>query len=185
VAYLYPQTAMAGFASIGTNIARAVEKARQQTAARFQAVKAANLARARAEAAPASKFPWGWIALALGGGVAAFLFVRSRSKKSRAQNARGSFRSRNRKWPYKVKAVLDDDSFLLVLPGGKKIRGRTHPLSLRKFPYKDKYGRLDLPHLRNALSRIPQSNLPRSLRDKLTKKARSILDRAQSLGKAA
>ena len=71
---------------------------------------------------------------------------------------------------------LSDSSFLYIAPGGKKDDdGKTVPRSLRYFPYKDKGGKVDLPHLRNALSRIPQSNLSQDIKDKLMAKARKIL----------
>ena len=72
---------------------------------------------------------------------------------------------------------LPDSAFLYVEPGGDKdSEGKTVPRSLRHFPYKDDSGAVDLPHLRNALSRIPQSSLPQSVQDELSAKARGILD---------
>src|SRR5262252_2174156 len=76
---------------------------------------------------------------------------------------------------------LPDSSFLYVAPGGSKDSdGKTTPRSLRSFPYKDANGSVDLPHLRNALSRIPQSNLPASVKQTLTTKAQKILDGQRS-----
>lgn len=69
-------------------------------------------------------------------------------------------------WPSDEKAVwtaafindLPDSSFAYIEPGGKKDpQGRTVPRSLRHFPFKDASGKVDLPHLRNALARAPQS----------------------------
>jgi hypothetical protein len=52
---------------------------------------------------------------------------------------------------------LPDSSFALILPGGEKDEdGKTKPRALRKLPYKDASGKVDLPHLRNALARAPQ-----------------------------
>ena len=52
---------------------------------------------------------------------------------------------------------LPDDSFALILPGGEKDDdGKTTPRDLRKLPYKDGEGEVDVPHLRNALARISQ-----------------------------
>ena len=52
---------------------------------------------------------------------------------------------------------LPDSSFALILPGGEKDEdGKTTPRSLRKLPYKDADGAVDLAHLRNALARAPQ-----------------------------
>ena len=53
---------------------------------------------------------------------------------------------------------LPDSSFAYIESGGEKDgEGKTKPRSLRHFPYKDKNGKIDLPHLRNALARAPQS----------------------------
>jgi HK97 family phage prohead protease len=72
---------------------------------------------------------------------------------------------------------LPDGAFLHIESGGTKDSdGKTTPRSLRHFPYKDADGNIDLPHLRNALARIPQSNLPASVKEELTRKAQRILD---------
>jgi hypothetical protein len=77
---------------------------------------------------------------------------------------------------------LSDSSFLYVAPGGTKDSdGKTVPRSNRMFPYKDASGSVDLPHLRNALARIPQSNLSPSLKDSLTAKAQRILDNQKAV----
>ena len=53
---------------------------------------------------------------------------------------------------------LPDSSFLLILPGGHKdAESKTMPRDLRKFPVKDAAGKVDEPHLANALARIPQA----------------------------
>lgn len=53
---------------------------------------------------------------------------------------------------------LPDSAFAYVEPGGKKdAGGKTVPRSLRHFPFKGAGGKVDLPHLRNALARAPQS----------------------------
>ena len=71
---------------------------------------------------------------------------------------------------------LPDGSFLYIAPGGEKdSEGKTTPRSLRYFPYKDASGKVDLPHLRNALARIPQANLPQSVKDRVAAKAERIL----------
>jgi len=71
---------------------------------------------------------------------------------------------------------LPDSSFLHILPDGEKEDGKTTPRSLRMFPYKDAGGKVDLPHLRNALSRIPQSDrIDRATKTRLTTKARTEL----------
>jgi HK97 family phage prohead protease len=71
---------------------------------------------------------------------------------------------------------LPDSAFLYVAPGGDKdADGKTVPRSLRFFPYKDASGKVDLPHLRNALARIPQSSLPAAVKARVTTKAQGIL----------
>ena len=71
---------------------------------------------------------------------------------------------------------LPDSAFLYIEPGGSKdSEGKTKPRSLRHFPYKDASGAVDLPHLRNALSRIPQSNMSADVKARLTAKAQRIL----------
>ena len=53
---------------------------------------------------------------------------------------------------------LPDDCFAYVEPGGEKDdEGKTAPRSKRHFPIKDKDGKLDAAHVRNALSRVSQS----------------------------
>lgn len=53
---------------------------------------------------------------------------------------------------------LPDSAFAYVEPGGEKdADGKTVPRSLRHFPHHGPGGAVDLPHLRNALSRAPQS----------------------------
>jgi len=77
---------------------------------------------------------------------------------------------------------LPDSAFLYVEAGEKDGEGKTKPRSKRHFPYKDAGGKVDLPHLRNAIARIPQSNAPGLSADKkrsLQEKARRILADAQ------
>lgn len=55
---------------------------------------------------------------------------------------------------------LPDSAFAFIESGGDKdSEGKTTPRSLRHFPYKDANGNLDEAHIRNALARIPQSNV--------------------------
>lgn len=90
-----------------------------------------------------------------------------------------------------VKAVWDtayvndlpDSAFLYIEPGKDKDEdGKTTPRSARHFPYRDTEGALDLPHLRNAIARIPQSNAPGlddADKERLQNRARRMLEDAQ------
>jgi len=70
---------------------------------------------------------------------------------------------------------LPDECFAVILPGGEKDdEGKTVPRTLRKLPYRDHTGKIDIAHLKNALSRLPQTDLPEDLREK----ARRVLERA-------
>lgn len=80
---------------------------------------------------------------------------------------------------------LPDGAFLHIEAGGTKDdTGRTVPRSLRHLPYKTESGAIDLPKLRNALSRLGQTGtgdtggdkwLTESLRKELQSKAEKIL----------
>jgi hypothetical protein len=72
---------------------------------------------------------------------------------------------------------LPDSSFLYIESGGAKDdEQKTKPRSLRHFPYRDFEGKVDLPHLRNAIARIPQSTVPGLDKTFLQDKARRILE---------
>ena len=73
---------------------------------------------------------------------------------------------------------LPDSAFLFVESGGTKDKdGKTVPRSKRHFPYKDAGGKVDLPHLRNAIARIPQAGnwLSESAKTALQSRARKLL----------
>ena len=70
---------------------------------------------------------------------------------------------------------LPDSSFAVISSGGKKdASGKTVPRSLRHLPFKDASGKIDLPHLRNALARLSQTKI--SSQERAT--AKSKLDAA-------
>jgi len=74
---------------------------------------------------------------------------------------------------------LPDDAFLYIEDGGEKDEdGMTVPRSLRHFPVRGPDGEIDLPHLRNALSRIPQADIPQDAKDAATERARRMLEDA-------
>lgn len=70
---------------------------------------------------------------------------------------------------------LPDSAFAYIKPGGDKDEGgKTVPRSLRFLPYRNNAGGVDLPHLRNALARLPQT----SLSPEEKQKAQGVLDEA-------
>ena len=84
---------------------------------------------------------------------------------------------------------LPDSAFLWIESGGTKDdEGKTIPRSLRHLPYKDAEGNVDLPHLRNAIARIPQlkskdgRKISAAQAKKLQARARALLLREQSNG---
>ncbi len=84
-------------------------------------------------------------------------------------------------WDSSYVSNLPDSAFLFVESGDKDGEGKTTPRSKRHFPYKDSSGAIDLPHLRNAIARIPQSNAPGLTPEKKTalqNRARKMLENA-------
>jgi len=90
-------------------------------------------------------------------------------------------------WTTKFINNLPDAAFAYIEPRGKKDKeGKTTPRSLRHFPHHNmsvkkgtEHNTVDLPHLRNALARVPQSNLS----DKEKKKALAhLIKHAKALG---
>ena len=70
---------------------------------------------------------------------------------------------------------LPDSAFLHIKPGGRKDDdGKTVPRTLRMFPVRDDAGKIDLPHLRNAIARIPVANIAADLKNKLQAQARRM-----------
>lgn len=70
---------------------------------------------------------------------------------------------------------LPDSAFLYVESGEKDGEGKTKPRTKRHFPVKDKDGKADPAHVRNALARIPQSNLSESVKASAKAKAERML----------
>lgn len=77
-------------------------------------------------------------------------------------------------WSTAMMNDLPDTAFVYIETGGTKADGKTSPRSLRHFPYKGSDGSVDLPHLKNALSRIPQSSLPVATKGLVLRKAQRI-----------
>ncbi|MFQ5758562.1 MAG: hypothetical protein ACE5IF_02665, partial [Candidatus Bathyarchaeia archaeon] len=70
-------------------------------------------------------------------------------------------RIEERIWTRRYINELPDSAFAVILPGGQRDeKGRTVPRTLRKFPHHNRSGAVDLPHLRNANARVPQSEVP-------------------------
>ena len=114
-----------------------------------------------------------WVKVGLGVGVLGVLWFAFGRKKKQTANGRRQHR-RNRAWSGKYKRSLPDSSFLYIGPDGK-----------RHFPYKNAAGHIDLPHLRNAIARIPQSNLSALHRHALQQKAQRILAQHGGYARAA
>ena len=80
---------------------------------------------------------------------------------------------------------LSDSAFLHVEAGGEKKNGKTEPNALRHFPVKDAEGHPDAAHIRNALARIPDCNLPASVKAECHDKAEKMLEECdKSSGKS-
>ena len=106
----------------------------------------------------------------------------------------GEMRRAERPGPGKSKAVwstayknnLPDSAFFYIESGGKKNgEGKTTPRSLRHLPYKDAEGKVDIPHVRNALSRASGTKdkdgkfLAESIVSSIQSRARKLLASAQ------
>lgn len=75
---------------------------------------------------------------------------------------------------------LPDSCFAYIEPGGKKdAEGKTVPRSLRHLPYRDKDGKPDPDHVRNALARLPQTEIPFEAKREALKK---LIAAAKELG---
>ena len=73
--------------------------------------------------------------------------------------------------------ALPDSSFLVVDDGGTKDSQAARFPAASGTSRIPAGGKVDLPHVRNALARIPQSDLPQAVKDRATKEAQRILDR--------
>lgn len=65
---------------------------------------------------------------------------------------------------------LPDSAFAYIEPGGSKDdQGKTVPRTLRHLPYKNAQGNVDVEHLRNAMGRLPQTDIPEAARKEALK----------------
>ncbi len=89
------------------------------------------------------------------------------------------------KWDTAFINDLPDDCFAFIEPGGKKDDGgKTVPRSMRHLPYKGPDGKLDMPHLRNALARLDQVKaLPTDKADIIRKHLQKALDKQKKESK--
>jgi len=86
----------------------------------------------------------------------------------------------NARWTTAYKNSLPDSAFLFVDTAcvhSRDRQGRSHPLNCRHFPYKDRAGKISLSHVRNAIGRAPQSNLPLKVQREVQVEARRVLAR--------
>jgi len=65
-------------------------------------------------------------------------------------------------WTTAYVNTLPDSSFAYVEPGDKDGEGKTTPRSKRHLPFRDKNGKVDAAHVRNALARLDQTQIPAS-----------------------
>lgn len=78
-------------------------------------------------------------------------------------------------WTTEYINSLPDSSFAYIEPGGTKdAEGKTVPRSKRHFPIKDASGKYDAAHVRNALSRAPQSPFGPKAMPAIMRGARSL-----------
>ncbi len=88
--------------------------------------------------------------------------------------------SENAHWSRAYVNSLPDSAFLHVEPGGRRDRlGRSHPLTLRHLPYKNRSGRIDKARLRAAMSRAHQgkTKLPAATKERVFRRAEDIYER--------
>lgn len=79
-------------------------------------------------------------------------------------------------WSTKEINDLPDSSFAYIEDGGTKDKdGKTTPRGKRHLPYKDADGKVDLPHVRNALARLDATQIPASAKPGIKKKLEDIL----------
>ena len=119
-------------------------------------------------------------------GVLRALFDRKIAAAAQPDAADPEMRIEAAQWSARYVNDLPDSAFLYVEPGGKKDSdGKTTPRTLRHFPYKNDRGEIDLPHLRNAIAQGPKAKdkngkpLARSIVERVQKKARQLLERAE------
>jgi hypothetical protein len=88
-----------------------------------------------------------------------------------------------KKWTVKYKNSLPDSSFAVIEPA--YLKGEIQNKSCRHLPYRDDTGKIDMPHLRNALARVNQIKpITNSITtEELRKKAMAVLEEAKEEAK--
>ncbi len=83
-------------------------------------------------------------------------------------------------WTGKYVDDLPDSAFMYIQDGGQKDSdGKTVPRSLRHVPVRDANGSVDLPHVRDAISRIPQlKGIDDQAKARLQARAKKMLEDA-------
>lgn len=90
-------------------------------------------------------------------------------KKKPKNNTMNKLMSKFEKWTVNYKNSLPDQNFALIKAGGEiDSEGRTIPLNLRTLPFKDEKGKIDVPHLRNALMLLGQKDFGLSKEEQVT-----------------
>lgn len=85
----------------------------------------------------------------------------------------------NRRWTRAYINSLPDSHFFYVehsKADHKDREGRSHPLSVRHFPYKDRSGKVSVLHVKDALSRIPQSYVSERAKTEARRKAERVYE---------
>lgn len=116
------------------------------------------------ELSPQRKTFFGVAALAIVAAGAFWAIDRAANKRQRR-----NYRS-NRRWSTAYKDRLPNSAFLWVSADGKQ----------RKLPVKNQHGNVDAAHVRNALARLSQADIPSSQKPKIRRKAERMLARADA-----
>lgn len=84
-------------------------------------------------------------------------------------------------WSTKEINDLPDNAFAYIEDGGTKDKdGKTAPRSKRHLPYKGPDGKVDLPHVRNALARLESTEIPEDAKAGIKSKLEGLLDKAKA-----
>ncbi|MCX6013513.1 MAG: hypothetical protein NTV30_08935 [Chloroflexi bacterium] len=82
-------------------------------------------------------------------------------------------------WDTQYVNNLPDSAFAYIMPGGEKDNeDKTVPRALRKLPFKNTNGQVDLDHVRNAIARAPQTvGIPQTEIANIQEKLRNLLEK--------